>query len=390
MDTEKITNILDYWFHPNNSNKHFGASPDDDKEITSKFVHFLEYPEPNLKDTTEPKELLSYVILYDQLVRHFYRNDNEEKIPHYHKKALEIATHMSVDEMDLSLNPEERCFLLLPFRHTFEKEYLEIVIEKIKEYRSEYDDSVADTMPSIYRRFWRATMLSYSQIVTDQLEPEELRLDISSDEIFRILDDGDDTRAVHNLEIIRNLSKSNIFYKETVRTLRELDKLGEYNGITISLSGGVDSMVCCFVLHHLLKGTGKDLIAVMIDYGNRDTCELEVEMVKRWCALLGIRLYVRHIKYLRRSRSSERNLYEEVTREIRFQMYKKFGYPVVLGHNYSDGEENILTNILKSQHFDNLIGMRTNLQMNILSLMFMIQRRTGQHVVFFVELSSRH
>ena len=126
-------------------------------------------------------------------------------------------------------------------------------------------------------------------------------------------------------------------------------KMLEGKDVFIACSGGVDSMVCCFVLHHLLKNTDKKMAAIMIDYGNRETCELEVELVKRFCLLLDIDLYVHHIHHLRRSRNSERNMYEEVTREIRFQMYRKLGYPVILGHNFSDCEENILTNILKKK-----------------------------------------
>ena len=39
-------------------------------------------------------------------------------------------------------------------------------------------------------------------------------------------------------------------------------------------------------------------------------------------------------------------------------MYKKFSYPVVLGHNQDDTQENILSNIQKCQHYDNLLGMK--------------------------------
>ncbi len=338
-----ISDILAYWFDEENEQKHFHATEDDDREIKEKFEPYLSL---EYDVDMDQYDKFAFLILYDQLVRHFDRSDTD-RIQFYHQLALNIAMNLLNDGFDLVLKPLERCFLLLPLRHTFQLEYLEIVLEKIKSYREEQSLSV-------YDRFFKATVLSYSQLLTDQLDVEPIDETITNDQIFDVLDDEEVTRAIPNLEEICHLRRKNPFYRAIANTLNQLES---YDGITISLSGGVDSMVCCFVLHHYLKNQNKDLVAVMIDYGNRDSCPLEVEMVKRWAALLGIRLYVRHIHNLKRNRKDCRNMYEQITREIRFQMYKKFGYPVILGHNYSDCEENILTNILKKKHYENLKGM---------------------------------
>ena len=59
-----------------------------------------------------------------------------------------------------------------------------------------------------------------------------------------------------------------------------------------------------------------------------------------------------------RDRSSKyREDYERATKQIRFNFYKSFDCPVLLGHNKDDCYENIFANLSKQIHFDNLFGM---------------------------------
>ena len=218
-----------------------------------------------------------------------------------------------------------------------------------------YSHTNSHANSAIFKRFWRATLISHSKLKTELIEPEKhekLDFSISNEEIYEILDKKYDSS--HNLENIEDLKPKHKLYKCFHDILSQIKS----DKIIISLSGGVDSMVCSFILYHYCKHNNKELIAIHIDYGNRDTCKIEVEFVKRWCLLLNIKLYVRHIEYLRRDRSHDRDIYEEVTRQIRFQMYKRFNCPVVLGHNRDDCEENIFTNIRKARNLDCLKGMK--------------------------------
>ena len=52
-----------------------------------------------------------------------------------------------------------------------------------------------------------------------------------------------------------------------------------------------------------------------------------------------------------------RNFYERETHKLRFEQYRKLQCPILLGHNYDDILENIITNISSSSHKDNLKGM---------------------------------
>ena len=151
-----------------------------------------------------------------------------------------------------------------------------------------------------------------------------------------------------------------------------LDKSKVY---IISLSGGVDSMVTSYVM----KNLGYKIVAVHISYMNRDICELEVELVSRWCDIIGIDLYIRKITEIQREPCMKyglRDIYESYTRDIRFNAYRNCAniigseippaksqsirddLPIVLlGHNHDDAFENILTNISSVSHLDNLLGM---------------------------------
>ena len=140
---------------------------------------------------------------------------------------------------------------------------------------------------------------------------------------------------------------------ETLTTLLNTNKR-----LCVSLSGGVDSMV----LLHMTSALNKIqyncvLTAVHINYNNRPTCAEEVAFVQTYCDKLGVSLQVRHITEMTRSRDANRSAYEELTRQIRFSEYMKQGCPVMLGHNYDDTIENIVSNIASCRNYHNLAGM---------------------------------
>ena len=138
--------------------------------------------------------------------------------------------------------------------------------------------------------------------------------------------------------------------------------------IIISLSGGVDSIVALYVCKYIKDINNskkiKNIIAVHINYNNRDTSTDELNFVNYYCNKLDIKLYFRTIKELSRNRclhNGLRNLYEEITKNIRYDMYKlninNDRTYILLGHNKDDCFENILTNISNKSNYDNLSGM---------------------------------
>lgn len=304
--------LQEYWF--NNPQIWFGCGPEVDQEITERFGFLLT---PETKGT-----VLQKIILFDQIARHIYRN-NREKINEYHKIALEIAEGIT----DYSgYSPEERCFLLLPIRHTFVLDKLNTCLTLIKEFRKEGDHS-------IYRRFYKATIQAIGKIKNSM----DTLLDISP---VRDYSSILDPRSAMNLEKLEKVKPPFEF------------KLSEKE-VIVSISGGVDSMVALYLASQVAKVT-----AVTINYKNRLEQDLEIEMVNEFCKKLGIPHHVREITEINRNRTEDRDIYEDTTREIRFGMYLKFAsLPVILGHNLDDSIENIFSNIKKSINYHNLFGM---------------------------------
>ena len=88
--------------------------------------------------------------------------------------------------------------------------------------------------------------------------------------------------------------------------------------MVISLSGGVDSMV----LTYILKALGYNVYGIHINYNNRPETVKEAEFIKEWCDKNMINLIYHEITDLKRS-EMRRNQYEEQTKNIRFDLYRK-------------------------------------------------------------------
>jgi tRNA(Ile)-lysidine synthetase-like protein len=128
--------------------------------------------------------------------------------------------------------------------------------------------------------------------------------------------------------------------------------------LVLSISGGVDSMVCSWIL----KSYKINFCCVHINYSNRPESVKEEQFVKEWCEILGVKLWVRRIGEINRAKCMENNLrdlYETYTRDVRYKTYQHVCLNpwVILGHNRDDCFENILTNLSKKSKFDNLNGM---------------------------------
>ena len=135
------------------------------------------------------------------------------------------------------------------------------------------------------------------------------------------------------------------------------------NELIVSVSGGVDSMVCLYLARHCFPDA--DIKAISINYANRPEQSIEIDMVNYICSVLKVKHYVRVISEIQRVRDSHREFYETVTREIRFASYRNVigdntNVQVILGHNQDDTLENIFSNIKKGINYDNLFGMEHN------------------------------
>jgi tRNA(Ile)-lysidine synthetase-like protein len=307
-------------------------------------------------------EILERILILDQLSRHLYRNDRTKMIE-WDQKAVQYTDFLIQNKKIEEYLPAEKCFVLMPFRHTFQKNQVQIVFDFIKKWHD------IEPHQPIYRRFYTATLQSLSKINTKMMSlypytpsrcyiMEEIDhvLDTQSKRFMECMDFDNDTKIDEDplyLEFVKNLE----FYK------MEKDKK-----IVISLSGGVDSMVVSFIVAKwfqkliLIQKKNISIEAVTIDYANREEQKVEIFMIHQWCKKLGIDHYVREINEIHRTRDSDRDIYESITRDIRFGMYQermeKEDGIVLLGHNRDDTLENVFSNIKKRRSYQNLYGMQ--------------------------------
>ena len=137
--------------------------------------------------------------------------------------------------------------------------------------------------------------------------------------------------------------------------------------ICISLSGGVDSMV----LLDLLLRANKRIIAIHVNYNNRDESKLEEEFLRGYCEARDIEFICHSFDFKRGS--INRNIYENLTKKIKFGVYKSIlqkynAENILLAHHKDDIIENIFTNFCRGDNFLNLSVIKeysTILEVNI-------------------------
>ena len=94
------------------------------------------------------------------------------------------------------------------------------------------------------------------------------------------------------------------------------------SNIIISLSGGVDSMVLTniLLLIKIFNNYKFNIIAIHLNYNNRQESILEQAFIEEWCEINKIKLYVQTMgNYIRGI--TPRNEYEEETKKIRYDTY---------------------------------------------------------------------
>lgn len=149
-----------------------------------------------------------------------------------------------------------------------------------------------------------------------------------------------------------NLTDENLY--KIVDTF--LDKYNISN-VLISLSGGVDSMVLTEIIckireENQKKTNGKKITiyTVFINYNNREESNREKQFLTDYCIYKNICFTCIDLDFKRDQ--TKRKIYEEKTREIRYNCYKNMSElyncsGVFLGHHRDDLCENIFNNIMR-------------------------------------------
>jgi tRNA(Ile)-lysidine synthetase-like protein len=321
-----------YIFWKSNTNLWFNSTKEDDKLITEKYFLYLE--KYKKYEIVNKLELTAYIILYDQILRHINRHLNEN---YTHPDDFINECYMYYEIYKDFLDDFEFMFILMPLRHTHELHHIKFVLNEI--WNRNITVSIKKYLVATYERYIKCGIKNDHLNIKKYIEYE-----------------GDfDDSILDNQSFLSETFNNNLvsLMKDFINNNNLTNKT-----IIISISGGVDSMVCSY----LLKLIEHPFIAVHIDYYNRDECLKEEDLLKWWCCkILNIPLYIRRIDEINRPKCMKnelRDLYESYTKSIRFNTYKIIDNPIVmLGHNKDDTLENILTNTAHMSHYDNLLGM---------------------------------
>jgi len=303
-----------YWFNQNDEN---------DKYLSDNYSFLIDVYSYEIHS----KPILG-ILIYDQLTRHYYRNEyNNHILNYFNRKALDIANKHKNELFINYLCLNDWIFYMLVYRHS----------------------NIRENLLFVMKECWKIQPLPIKFIKATYTRANfKEELDFYKDTLLINFD----------LSILDNHSSNEI-------SSNQLYKIGDFENIKsdtiiLSLSGGVDSVVCLFNLVSLFPN--KKIIAVHINYNNRKEVEEEVKFLRNLCCFLEVDLYVRKIDEINRHLcmcNDLRDIYESYTKKIRFNSYKSFGElpTVILGHNKDDCFENILTNIAYNSKYENLVGI---------------------------------
>ena len=222
-----------YTFWKNNPNLWFNATDEDDKYISETFMTYY-YDDMQNIDEMYKEEWTSYCILNDQLIKHFNRYYGINLTgPNY----FIINCYSKYKEFKSYLNDFEFMFCLMPIRHTHELNHVKFVLNET------WNRLSNDKNNQFIKKFLIATYERYIKLTKE----DNLMHYINSDIVF-----------THN-EILDEISPKNISIIACNHTEKLYNCMDEFiknnylinENIIVSISGGVDSMVCSYLLKQL-------------------------------------------------------------------------------------------------------------------------------------------
>lgn len=344
------------WF--NNDTYWFNKIEKNDIYLSDKYFKYI-IDVDNIYDNYneyDKKILISCIIILDQIPRHYKRiYNNNIQVNFYSKKATNFS-ELLIEKFN-NFTIDELCFIYLPYRHIND---IKKIYDIINIFINFYNNSNNNNDKTICKKYLYHTLNNIYKTININNYSNNIKSIKLADINKKIFDSNSlklDFSSINNRTTDIYLTIYN-----------QLLKLKDNSTIIVSLSGGVDSIVALFIINLLSKTNKKkinNIIAIHINYNNRIESFEELKYVMYFCEFLNIKLIYRNIYEINRNQCHDnglRDLYEDITKKIRFDMYK-YGYLhsnnvyVLLGHNKDDCFENIITNIINKKNYDNLYGM---------------------------------
>ena len=359
QEKRELNELYDEWF--SNKDYWFSKNSKIDTYLCDKYYKYIEntnYIYENYKNNAnvfDNKTIIACIILLDQISRHFKRvYDNNINIIEYSKKAVQFSNILLYNNEHHVFTINELSFIYLPYRHLKD---IDKIYEIINIYISLYEKTNAEDKQKC-RRYLQATLNNIYKEINILSMKNSIRVKTWEDINKDILDPR--CLMCNSISTLCPIIHQNF--------LEEIEKLKDNSTIIVSLSGGVDSMVALYLCKYIKDTYNSDkiknIIAVHINYNNREHSSDELNFVNYYCNKLDIKLYFRTIKEISRNNclhNGLRDLYEDITKNIRYDMYrlniKNDSTYILLGHNKDDCFENVLTNISNKSNYNNLCGM---------------------------------
>ena len=356
-DIQIYDELYNFWF--TNQSYWFGCPIEFDNVIRDKYKEFLleQLQDNNLYQYPNHQKIIFVkILLYDQLSRHIFRNEKEH-IKICDAKANELFIQYEIlKHIEIYEKPEERCFLLMPLRHSFELKNIYTCLDLVHKWIQEH-------YHKMYERFIKASCKKIYELNKEKIIHYNTSNHNSNSNPNMFYENILDKNAYPNVNNLQKISKDNNLKQIFEKNMKHYVKNNSIN-ITVSISGGVDSCVCLYLLQDYIQSRTNQknnftfhINAFMVNYSNRKEQNIEKEFVKDYCNKLNISFYVRDITELNRSTLKDRAFYEQYTKNIRYDCYKNLGDIIILGHNLDDCMENIINNIKKNINYNNLKGM---------------------------------
>jgi len=312
---------------------------DKDKAAADKLIYETYY---NYDSDQEP--VIGRVIYLDQFQRHFHRHlcIEDEAIILEKRELAHSLVKLHLDELVATADEIELVYALMPAKHLGHFDFIFDVI---------YNKWSVDAADKHHRLISDYPILSkfHNDTYKKTYTFDKIKQDIACSHVKNPQYDPNEI-----CDFYPEAYKTGDNFGKCIPSQQFFDAFASIpvKNPIISLSGGVDSMV----MLALFRNFGKQPTAVHIIYGNREVSEQEFHFVSKYCGKLNVPLYSYRIPYLRRA-NCDREFYEQMTRDMRFHVYRAVGSAVFLGHIREDVIENIWTNISKAQHLTNLKKM---------------------------------
>jgi tRNA(Ile)-lysidine synthetase-like protein len=329
-----LTSLYQLWF----DNKKIWFSKNNDILLSKFFLLDIHY------SLNTKEDYIGYILMLDQISRHYFRNTESNHIlTYYSYLATKYSNKLLLKYKNFT--EEELLFIYLPYRHIFDFKMInKIICIYIQKYKN---NNYIFFKNIIYSTITKSIYIKNRFIINNFIQTHN-------------------SYEISKFPYFQNILEFNPLFKlklngHTFNIQKQYNKT-----LIVSLSGGVDSNVLLYICSKL----SNNVIAIHINYNNRKECDSEENFLKFYCKILKITLYIRKIDEIQRDMCKDnglRDIYEEITKKIRFDMYKQLQEKyitsngkktyIVLGHNLDDTFENIITNISKKQKYENLEGM---------------------------------